>query len=234
MCGRYTLAPGQGHWEFAEVGIEWDGGPRYNIAPSQRAPVIITERGKPVLAEMQWGLVPSWAEDPKIGHSLVNARSESVATRPAFRAAFRHRRCLVPSDGFYEWQTVGRKKQPWRFVRCDRTPFLFAGIWESWSNLGSDATPLRTFSLLTTIPNEVVEPVHDRMPVILSREDVLTWIDDSSSVDRLESLLKPYPGVELTRYRVNALVGNAAVEGADCIREVNADDDLGPKQMELW
>jgi putative SOS response-associated peptidase YedK len=131
MCGRYTLAD-QTSYAFDEISgvrLEWNGRPRYNIAPSQRAPVIRLEHGLPVITELRWGLVPSWAKDEKIAYSLINARSETVAEKPAFRSAYKKRRCLIPADGFYEWQSLGPKlKQPWRFVRPDRQPFLFAGL----------------------------------------------------------------------------------------------------------
>ena len=229
MCGRYTLAPGQGNWEFGDIRVQWDGKPRYNIAPSQRAPVIITERGVPVLTEMQWGLVPSWATDPKIAFSLVNARSESVATKPAFRAAFRYRRCLVPADGFYEWQTIGKKKQPWRFVRPDRALFAFAGLWEAWSAPGKPSEVLHTFSLMTTTPNAVTEPIHDRMPVILEESGVRTWLDESTSLAFLQSLLKPYPTEFLTRYPVSAMVGNPKNDGVECL----AESDRGGSEAQI-
>ncbi len=235
MCGRYTLAPGQGDWEFADVRVQWDGKPRYNIAPSQRAPVIITERGVPVLTEMQWGLVPSWATDPKIAFSLVNARSESAATKPAFRAAFRYRRCLVPADGFYEWQTIGKKKQPWRFVRPDRGLFAFAGLWEARSAPGRPNEVLHTFSLMTTTPNIVTEPVHDRMPVILEESGVRPWLEESTSLEVLQSLLHPYPAELLTRYPVSALVGNPKNDGMECIAEVAlGSSETQVVQGQLW
>ena len=217
MCGRYTLAPGQGTWEFADIRIQWDGAPRYNVAPSQCAPVIITERGIPVLREMRWGLVPSWATDPKIGFSLVNARSESVATKPAFRGAFRHRRCLVPADGFYEWQTVDKQKRPWRFIRPDRRPFAFAGLWECWTDPMHSGEILETFALLTTLPNETVVPVHDRMPVILENDGIGPWLEPSTPVPTLIGLLRSYPADRLIRYRVSERVGNPRNDGADCI-----------------
>ncbi len=220
MCGRYTLAPGQGNWEFADIRIQWDGAPRYNIAPSQRAPVIITERGIPVLRQMRWGLVPPWATDPRTGLSLVNARSESVATKPAFRGAFRHRRCLVPADGFYEWQTVGTKKQPWRFVRPDRQPFVFAGLWECWTDPARSGEILETFALLTTVPNEVVSPIHDRMPVILKSEGIGPWMESTTSADVLQGLLHSYPASDLIRYPVSEQVGNPRHDSADCLEPI--------------
>lgn len=148
-------------------------------APSQRAPVIRLEHGLPVITELRWCLVPSWAKDEKIAYSLINARSETVAEKPAFRSAFKKRRCLIPADGFYEWQALGAKlKQPWRFVRPDRQPFPFAGLWEHWRHPDdANAEPLETFTLLTTTPNGVAALVHDRMPVILDGEARNQWLD---------------------------------------------------------
>ncbi len=217
MCGRYTLAKGQGEWEFADIRIEWKGSPRYNIAPSQRAPVIRLEHGLPVVQELRWGLVPSWAKDIKIGYSLINARSETVATKPSFRSAFKKQRCLVPADGFYEWQQVGKLKQPWRFVQPDYRPFVFAGLWESWRDPANDAQPLESFTVLTTEPNAVTAPVHDRMPVILEGEAIRKWLAPDTASEVLATLLKPCPASSLTRYAVAALVGSPKNDVPQCI-----------------
>jgi putative SOS response-associated peptidase YedK len=221
MCGRYTLADRTSYAfdEISGVRLEWNGRPRYNIAPSQRAPVIRLEHGLPVITELRWGLVPSWAKDEKIAYSLINARSETVAEKPAFRSAYRKRRCLIPADGFYEWQPVGAKlKQPWRFVRPDRQPFLFAGLWEHWRNPeDAAAEPLETFTILTTTPNSVAAPVHDRMPVILDGEARRQWLDEATPVESLASLLRPYPDEHLTRYAVPALVGSPKNDVPECI-----------------
>lgn len=227
MCGRYTLAPGQGTWEFADIRIEWRGPARYNVAPSQWAPVVMHDGQQPRLTEMRWGLVPAWAKDPKVGFSNVNARSETVDTKPAFRGAFRHRRCLVPADGFFEWQ--GEGKLPWRFVRPDRGVFLFAGLWESWTSSAPAGMLLTTFSLLTTRPNKIVEPIHDRMPVILSGSGIGAWLDPETEPHRLKDLLIPYPDTDLERYSVSPRVGDARMEGPECIERVAPP----PTQLEL-
>ncbi len=218
MCGRYTLAKGKGEWAFAHVRIEWKGAPRYNIAPSQRAPIIRLEQGLPVVRELRWGLVPSWAKDAKIGNSLVNARAETVAEKPSFRSAFKRRRCLVPADGFYEWQQLGKLKQPWRFVRPDDRPFVFAGLWESWRDPSEPgAEPLESFTVITTEPNAVAAPVHDRMPVILDGESIRRWLDKETSPDSLAALLRPCPDADLTRYTVSPLVGSPKNDLPQCI-----------------
>jgi putative SOS response-associated peptidase YedK len=226
MCGRYTLADRTSYAfdEISGVRLEWNGRPRYNIAPSQRAPVIRLEHGLPVITELRWGLVPSWAKDEKIAYSLINARSETVAEKPAFRSAFKKRRCLIPADGFYEWQQVGTKlKQPWRFVRPDRQPFLFAGLWEHWRNPADPAAePLETFTILTTTPNTVAAPIHDRMPVILDGEARRQWLDEATPVESLASLLRPYPDERLTRYAVPALVGSPKNDVPECIAPIDA------------
>ena len=217
MCGRYTLAKGEGRWEFAHIRVEWKGPGRFNIAPSQLAPIIRFEDGKPVIRELRWGLVPSWAKDAKIGNSLANARADTVATKPSFRTAFRRRRCLVPADGYYEWQTLGALKQPWRFVRPDREPFLLAGLWETWEDAGKTGEIRETFSLITTEPNAVAARVHDRMPVILSGESAERWLADTASPEKLLELLRPCPESELECYRVGAGVGNPRNDGPQCI-----------------
>jgi putative SOS response-associated peptidase YedK len=145
------------------------------------------EHGLPVITELRWGLVTSSSKDEKIAYSLINARSETVAEKPAFRSAFKKRRCLIPADGFYEWHALGAKlKQPWRFVRLDRQPFQFAGLWDHWRNPDdADAEPLETFTVLTTTPNRVAAPIHDRMPVILDgggAKPVAGRIDHSRNV----------------------------------------------------
>lgn len=215
MCGRYTLAKGEGKWEFAHFRVEWKGPNRFNIAPSQFAPIIRMEQGEPVVRTLRWGLVPSWAKDANGGARLANARGETVASKPSFRAAFRSRRCFVPADGYYEWQTLGRRKQPWRFVRPDRSAFLMAGLWESWTDPGG--SELETFSLITTTPNAVAATVHDRMPVILDGADVDAWLNDATAPEALQALIRACPEDRLTAYPVDARVGSPANDDPACI-----------------
>ena len=223
MCGRYSLA-----WEKSEmhVGSERVGHraqARYNIAPTQRAPVVRRTTAGLSVDELRWGLVPRWSRgDGGSGAAgatagpRVNARAETLSEKSAFRESFRDRRCLVLADGFYEWQVLGRSKQPWRFTRSDGGVFLMAGLWESWLAPGQ-ATPLETFTVITTTPNAVVAPIHDRMPACLDPESAALWLDPQTPADTLQSLLRPAPDAEWTRHRVNPIVGQARIDDARCI-----------------
>ena len=164
--------------------------PRFNIAPGQFAPVIRLDDGKPRGNDLRWGLIPCWAKDAKIAFQCINARSETVAEKPAFRSAFKSRRCLVPADGFYEWLPRSKVKLPYRFVRPAGESFVFAGIWESWQPPGA-AQPLLTFTILTTTPNPEVAPIHDRMPVVFDSPAASRWLHPDLGKVELLSLLKP-------------------------------------------
>ncbi len=189
--------------------------PRFNIAPSQLHPVIVIEDDHRVLKMMKWGLVPSWAKDEKIGYKMINARSEGIETKPSFRAAFKRHRCLVPTTGFYEWKKVdANTKQPY-FIRLKSGgPFSFAGLWEVW---GPDK--LETFTIITTENNELIEPIHTRMPVILHEKDEAVWLDpELRNVDQLKELLKPYPSNEMEMYEVSTIVNSPKNESPDCMK----------------
>jgi putative SOS response-associated peptidase YedK len=220
MCGRYTLrtTPAQ----LAEIfGVlrELDSQPRYNIAPTQTVAAVRTDvaKGGRELAALRWGLVPSWAKDLKIGSSLINARAETIATKPAFRSALRRRRCLIPADGFYEWQAVpGQKtKQPWLIGLCDEPVFAFAGLWEHWNS--PEGTSVESCTVVTTAANEFMQPVHNRMPVILDRADYDRWLDsecqDSESV---LPLLVQFPGDRMQRVPVSTLVNSPRNDRPEC------------------
>lgn len=191
MCGRYLLHTPldvlQGTFGFAErPNLQ----PRYNIAPTQTVPIVRRREdgaGRE-LALVRWGLIPPWAKDPAIGSRMINARAEGIAAKPAFRAAFRKRRCLVPADGFYEWRKQAGGKQPMLIRRRDRSSFAFAGLWESWQ--GSDG-PLQTCTIITTEANDLLATIHDRMPVILATDDHERWLDPSRADG--EDLLRPCP-----------------------------------------
>jgi putative SOS response-associated peptidase YedK len=176
MCGRYALygpikrAPEHDRW-FEELEMF---GPRYNIAPTQSAPVMRWVDGRPVLAALRWGLVPFWAKDPAIGNRLINARAETVAEKPAFRAAYRARRCLVPASGFYEWKKVPRGKQPYYVTRADGALMAFAGLWEQWQPPQGES--ILTFTIVTTDANAMMRELHERMPVIPAPEDYEAWL----------------------------------------------------------
>ena len=168
------------------------------------------------LVWLRWGLIPSWARDPAIGNRLINARAETVGEKPAFRAALRRRRCLIAADGFYEWQRAGARKQPY-FIRLrDDRPFAFAGLWESWE--GADHSALETCTILTTDANEVMRPIHDRMPVILAPDDYARWLDPAiESPAPLAGLLRPYAADDLTASAVSPHVNSPAHEDPRCI-----------------
>ena len=220
MCGRYTLTPEQKALQ-AEFGLPPAPvlhEPRYNIAPSQPAPVVVKEEGQNLLQMMKWGLVPYWAKDPKIGYKLINARAETINQKPSFKTPFKKRRCLVLADGFYEWaKEPGRQvKIPHRFVLKTGRPFAFAGLWDIWKTpLGE---PLLSFTIITTGPNELMKPIHDRMPVILHKEDEELWLDTSMSDEgKLLELLRPYDSKEMKQYEVSLDVNSPKQDGPECI-----------------
>lgn len=201
--------------------------PQFNVAPTQPAPVIRigdSGSGMPQGLLLKWGLVPSWATDPSVGVRSFNARCETVAEKPTFRSAFRQRRCLVPISGFYEWRVLSpREKQPYWIGRRDREPFTLAGLWERWSGApnSDSAAPLETFTILTTTPNTLMKPLHDRMPVILQAADRERWLApgeiDAAHASRL---FQPSDDAEFESYPVSKRVGDARAQGADLMEPV--------------
>lgn len=238
MCGRYTLkTPGDILAETFGIEDLTSLEPRYNIAPTQGVPILRLGRdaaaegdGPPSGAEMaivRWGLVPSWADDPSIGNRMIIARSETAAERPAFRAAFRRRRCLIPADGFYEWQRLGDRKQPHYACRADRAPFAFAGLWEHWRDEGR---VVESCALLTTRPNELLEEIHDRMPVILPAESYAAWLGlESAPPEELQRLLRPYPADAMTAFPVSSYVNSPANDDARCIEPLGGRAPAQPR-----
>jgi len=192
--------------------------PRYNIAPTQSIPIVREEGGNRRFALARWGLIPSWAKDMKIGYHTINARAETVAEKPAFRNAFRHRRCLVPADGFYEWQAVtGSKiKQPWFIALRDRETMAFAGLWERWRS--PEGEELESCSIIVTDANAIMQPIHDRMPVILASEDWDAWLEtDAKDAVGLQGLLKPYPAEGMTAWPVSTKVNSPRNDSVECL-----------------
>jgi len=182
MCSRYSRTKGQVEVGKAKVAIK--APPQRMIRPTDRASVIRKGSGGMEEANLRWGLIPSWAKDPKIGVQCINARAETISVKPSFREAFRKRRCLVPADGFWEWETIGKKKIPWKFARPDGEEFCMAGLWEAWN---SPEGILETFTIITTSPSELVRSVHDRMPVILIPEAGDEWLE-KGGVDCLRAI----------------------------------------------
>ncbi|AFZ30667.1 protein of unknown function DUF159 [Gloeocapsa sp. PCC 7428] len=220
MCGRYTLSQSA---EAIATAFGLDASPamepRYNIAPTQSVPVVVYSSEKQrQLQLMRWGLIPSWAKDPNIGSRLINARSETVSEKPSFRAAFRHRRCLVIADGFYEWQRQERKKQPYYFQLQDKQPFGFAGLWEHWQS--SDGEEINTCTILTTEANELMRPIHDRMPVILNPQDYALWLNPAAQPTELQDLLHPYSSQAMNSYPVSTLVNKPTNNSPACINSL--------------
>lgn len=218
MCGRYTLhSPRQlilDHFQLSDgISIE----PRYNIAPSQDVPAVRLDKdGKRELVKLRWGLIPSWAQEAKTGYSMINARAETVASKPAFRAAFRKRRCLLPADGFYEWKSGANGKQPYHIRMQAHDIFAFAGLWEHWED--ENGQVIESCTIIVTDANNLMQPIHERMPVILDQEDYQQWLDvDSFNANRLESLLRPYPGDRLEVYPVSRRVNKPTNDEESCI-----------------
>lgn len=239
MCGRYVLKRHDLDALLARLGVRpgHDFADRYNIAPTSLVPAVRpTAGGERAATALQWGLVPRWARDASGGGRLANARADGVATKPSFREAFRHRRCIVPASGFYEWQTVGRLKFPWYFSRTDGEPLALAGIWEEWRSPAGPA--LETFSLITTEPNDVVRPLHDRMPVILTGDSLDRWLDPSvREPERLQPLLVPLPAALLRAQPVSTRVNRVGQEGPECLEPAPAPAappaETGPAQLGL-
>ncbi|MCC5876232.1 MAG: SOS response-associated peptidase [Candidatus Sumerlaeia bacterium] len=215
MCGRYSLALDpddiMSHYGVIVDGVVYTR--RYNIAPGQQCTVLLDDPpGGRTAGSFRWGLVPSWAKDPSIANKLVNARSETAAEKPSFRDAFRKRRCIVLADGFYEWgkAMMDGRKIPIRFERRDGAPLSLAGLWESWTPQGS-ATPLLTFTILTTAANDTMRPYHHRMPVLLEPANYTQWIDSAfNNVDRLMELTTPAPNDLLSAREVSTRLNSVA------------------------
>jgi putative SOS response-associated peptidase YedK len=203
---------------FAQLTIP-DIVPRYNIAPTQNVLCVRNREGENEMVTLRWGLVPFWAKDLKIGAKMINARGETVAEKPAFRAAFKKRRCLVVADGFYEWKKEADGKQPFYITRADDQPFCMAGLWESWTDKSdAQSKPVETCTVITTDANELMLQLHDRMPVILEPDEYDFWLDPEFS-DRqpLEAALDPFPNEEMKFVPVSKVVNKATNEVPECI-----------------
>jgi putative SOS response-associated peptidase YedK len=220
MCGRFGLTA-----DLSEIlqrfrvsrpnaeSTAWT--PRYNIAPTQTV-IVVGDDGQRYLTHMRWGLIPSWTKDPAIGNRMINARAETVTTRPAFRTALRKRRCLVVATGFFEWQQRPRGKQPYYLALKSREPFGFAGLWDAWTS--PDGEEIRSCTIITVDANELLLPIHDRMPVILTPEAEAVWLDPAiQEPAQLLPLLTSYPAEGMTLYPVRIRVNNPTHEGPECV-----------------
>ena len=214
------------HERMDLIGTPLNLRPRYNVAPSQDVAVVRADDHGRTLAMLRWGLIPAWAREPNIGYKLINARSETAAQKPSFRAAWRNRRCLIPADGFYEWKREGKTRQPWLFEMRDAAPFAFAGLWEQWripegaaltGSLAerSPGDAVETCTILTTAANETVAPVHGRMPVILPRDAYGPWLAGE------EVPLAPYPADAMTAHPVSMHVNRPANDDPACVQPVD-------------
>lgn len=225
MCGRFSQA---GNFDLIRkecnvVQCAIDEKPRYNIAPSQPAQVIFNEDGSKCIM-MKWGLIPAWANEPSIANRLINARAESLEEKPMFKNIFKRKRCLIPADGFYEWMK-GRFKQPLRFLMKDDAPFAFGGLWDRWTSPNGDV--IETFTIITTRANELIAPIHDRMPVIVKPNDYCLWLDNSlKNLDLLKPVLNPFPAEKMRCYKVSRLVNNPQFDSPDCIKPLGDNPTL--------
>lgn len=218
MCGRFALrTPAKSMAKAFQVREVPEVVARYNIAPAQS---ILSVHGGTDGREMKllrWGLIPFWARDEAIGSRLINARSETAFEKPTFREAIKHRRCIIPADGFYEWQSMGGRKQPYFFQMRDGQPFGFAGLWDRWQGRGQ---VIETCAILTTNANEALSPVHERMPVILHPDDYELWLDQGPGHDIINGLMRPYLASEMISYPVSTRVNNPHFEGTELIKQV--------------
>ncbi len=220
MCGRFTLS--QSAEAIASVfqlnqvpTLE----PRYNIAPTQPVATVLQSANERQFQLLRWGLIPAWAKDATMGSKLINARAETVAEKPSFRSAFRHRRCLVIADGFYEWRRQDGKKQPFYFRMQNQQPFAFAGLWEHWQDPKGEA--IDSCTILTTEANELLQQIHERMPVILNPKDYDLWLDPTvQKPEQLQQLLQPYSSAMMTSYPVSTKVNKPTNDTPELINSL--------------
>jgi len=233
MCGRYRLSRRKQIIEehFDSVSDAEDWSPRYNIAPTQPIPVIRQNPKGPIreLSLMRWGLIPWWAKDASVAAKMINTRAETAATKPAFRDALKYRRCLIPADGFYEWLRTGKVKQPYCFEINEGQLFAFAGLWDRWKDPSGNW--MKTCSILTTTPNAVTAPVHDRMPVILDPDAYDLWLDPGMTEVATESeVLKPCDARLMRCYPLSTRINHVANDDEECSAPV----ELAPIQTHLF
>lgn len=206
MCGRYTVTKPSGFFDRFDLDNRVAFSPRFNAAPSQELPVITEEH---TLELMRWGLIPHWAKDAKIGYSMINAKAETVAEKPSYKNPLRFQRCLIPADGFYEWKQTEKGKVPYYFRLKNGELFAFAGLYDTWKN--PEGKEIKSYTIITTTPNELVGKVHDRMPVILRRDEEQEWLNpDRVEPEQVLPFLKAYPAEEMEDYTVSSFVNSVA------------------------
>lgn len=222
MCGRFTITVPYSellirYYIDEETNINYES--TYNAAPMQYIPAVVRGSNGNRLGTLRWGLVPSWAKDDKIGSKLINARAETLTEKPSFNRLIASRRCIIPADGFYEWQQHGKSKQPFRITMKGESIFSFAGLYDIWTN--QDEEKLSTCIIITTEPNSLMADIHNRMPVILRKEEESEWIDrDNTDVPALLKFLKPYDANEMRAYPVSTAVGNVRNNSPELIEEI--------------
>ncbi len=229
MCGRYTLTVDASMLAtLFDLEPLFELTPRYNIAPSQPVPIVRVGAGRDrEWATVRWGLIPSWAKDAKIGNTLINARAETAADKPSFRSAFKHHRCLVPADGFFEWAKTPTGKLPHHIRFMDRRPFAFGGLWERWTP--PDGVPVESCTILTTRPSRLIAPLHDRMPVIIPPERFDDWIAPGPlGPDGAEAMLLPHPAEGMEAVPVGATVNSPRNDDPRCV------EPLGEQGLLEW
>lgn len=224
MCGRYSLYADYSalleRFNIEEVSIdESEYAPSYNIAPTHQVLAVVNDGTKNRLGMLRWGLIPPWAKDEKIGSKMINARAETAAEKPSFRNAFKKKRCLIIADSFYEWRRTDNHKTPMRIKLKSGEPFAFAGLWESWKS--PEGKTISTCSILTTKPNDLMATIHDRMPVVLSKEAEKVWLDPKvDDPEVLGELLKPFDASEMEAYEVSSAVNSPKNNGPELIEKV--------------
>lgn len=221
MCGRYVITtPPDAIRRLFGYPEQPNFPPRYNVAPTQPIPVVRLVNGARAFTLMRWGLLPGWVKDPKGFTLLINARAETAAEKPAFRNAFKRRRCLLPADGFYEWKREGARKQPYFIRRRDRAPFAFAGLWETWSGPGGEE--IDTAAIITTDANADLAALHHRMPVTIDPDDFGAWLDERSDAAAVRRLMRPAPEGQFELFPVSDAVNKVANDDPRNVEEVAA------------
>jgi putative SOS response-associated peptidase YedK len=228
MCGRFVRKCSLNEItdEFEILEIQWAWEPSYNIAPGQNVAGILNEGGR-TLVPLRWGLIPWWAKDQSIGYKMINARAESVGQKRSFSRAIKTQRCLIVADGFYEWQQVEKKKYPVYIKLRSGKPFGLAGIYDRWKS--GDGAVITSCTIITTVPNEVVKPLHNRMPVIIERDERTLWLDKNvTEIAEIMPLLKPYPSGEMEAYQVSTKVNSPKFNQPECIKPVSSTGKVSP------